>query len=83
MCLGRAVVAFDVGGAREALAGRGRLIQPFDTDASADAILEILARPTDELVDLELRTRYLNLYTPDKFAIRLDRCIRELVVHAH
>lgn len=77
MCLGRSVVAFDVGGAPEALAGLGHLIPPFDTDQAAEAILHCLRLPSEERLNLELRQRYLDLYTPDKFAERLNRVLRE------
>ena len=81
MCLGRTVVAFDVGGAPEALAGHGRIIHPFDTDAAAQAILECLCQQPEELVSLELRDRYLALYTPERFARRIANCIREQIAH--
>jgi glycosyltransferase involved in cell wall biosynthesis len=80
MCLGRTIVTFDVGGAPEALAGHGTLISPFDTDLAAAAILEHLSRSPDQLVKPDLRKRYLDLYTPEKFALRLNRHLREHVL---
>ncbi|MEA3377900.1 MAG: glycosyltransferase family 4 protein [Chloroflexota bacterium] len=79
MCLGRTIVTFDVGGAPEALGGHGTVIAPFDTQASAEAISNHLRRPPEQLVDEAVRQRYLRLYTPEKFAARLNRCIRERV----
>lgn len=79
MCLGRTVVAFDVGGAPEALGGHGTLVEPFDTQAAADAILEHLRKPAQELVNNAVRQRYLQLYTPERFAARLSQCIRDRV----
>jgi glycosyltransferase involved in cell wall biosynthesis len=77
MCLGRRVVAFDVGGAPEALAGLGYLVPPFDTGRAAEAILHCLSQPPQERLSLELRQRYLDLYTPARFAERLNRILRE------
>ncbi len=77
MCLGRSIVAFDVGGAPEALAGHGQIIPPFDTGAAAAAILECLAMPPGARVDRALRDRYLALFTPERLAQRLNRQIRE------
>jgi glycosyltransferase involved in cell wall biosynthesis len=76
MCLGRTVVTFDAGGAPEALAGHGHVLAPFDTDAAADAILSCLTKPPAERMNLALRDRYFELYTPEKFAQRLDRVLR-------
>jgi glycosyltransferase involved in cell wall biosynthesis len=83
MCLGRSIVAFDVGGVPEALGGHGTLVPPFDSSAAADAILECLGRPPEARIDLEVRRRYLELYTPEKFAERLDNCIRERLTHGN
>ncbi len=77
MCLGRTVVTFDVGGAPEALAGHGIVIQPFDTDAAASAILRCLHQSADELINPELRKRYLELYAPEQLARRMNACIRQ------
>jgi len=81
MCLGRTIVAFDIGGAPEALAGHGTLVPPFDTEAAADAILAGLSLPPQERIDLALRNRYLDLYSPEKFAARLNEHIRERISH--
>jgi glycosyltransferase involved in cell wall biosynthesis len=76
MCLGRTVVTFDVGGAPEALDGQGYVIPPFDTDLAARAILECLDKPRANLVSPSLRERYLALYTPERFAARLNHVVR-------
>jgi glycosyltransferase involved in cell wall biosynthesis len=76
MCLGRSIVVFDVGGAPEALAGLGHVIPPFDTNAAAGTILDLLHRPPAKLVNLALRERYLEQYTPQSFARRLNRILR-------
>jgi glycosyltransferase involved in cell wall biosynthesis len=76
MCLGRSIVTFDVGGAPEALADHGIVIRPFDTAAAAEVILEILGRLPNDRLNLAVRNRYLQLYTPQKFAARLEECIR-------
>jgi len=76
MCLGRTVVTFDAGGAPEALAGHGHVVAPFDTDAAADTILSCLAKPPTERMNLALRDRYFERYTPEKFAQRLDKVLR-------
>jgi glycosyltransferase involved in cell wall biosynthesis len=77
MCLGRSVVCFDVGGAPEALAGHGTVIPPFDTDRAARAILDCLDKPPEQRVNAAVRELYLDRYTPERFAARLNRCIRE------
>lgn len=71
MGLGKTIVAFDVGGVSEALSGNGILIQPFETDAAARAILDCLRKPFARLINAEVRKRYLDLYTPQRFAERL------------
>lgn len=83
MCSGRSIVTFDVGGAPEALAGLGYVVPPFDTDQAARAILQCLNRPPEERLNLELRQRYLDLYTPTKFAERLNRILREQIGHGN
>ncbi|MGC9334373.1 MAG: glycosyltransferase family 4 protein [Anaerolineae bacterium] len=83
MCLGRSIVSFDVGGAPEALAGLGHVIPPFDTDLAAEAILDCLRLPPDQRIDLALRQRYLDLYTPERFAARLAQVLREHLCHAN
>lgn len=77
MCLGRSVVCFNLGGAPEALAGHGTVIPPFDTDRAARAILDCLERPPEKRVNAAVREVYLERYTPEKFAARLNRYIRD------
>ncbi len=77
MSCGRQIITFDVGGAPEAIGEEGIIIKPFDTDAAAQSILASLDKPTDKLFKPSMQKRYLNLYTPEKFAIRLDSCIRQ------
>jgi glycosyltransferase involved in cell wall biosynthesis len=77
MCLARSIVTFGVGGAPEALAGHGAIVPPFDTNAAAQAILAILDRAPAQRLNLALRERYLALYTPERFAARLDAVIRQ------
>ncbi len=80
MGFGRSIVTFDVGGAPEALANYGKVIPPFDTNIAANTILELLAQPPHMLINPELHNRYLDLYTPEKFAIRLNNLIREYIL---
>lgn len=77
MCLGRTIVTFDIGGAPEALGGHGTVIPPFNTQAAADAILDHLQKPPMQLINEAARRRYLELYTPETFAARLNYHIRE------
>lgn len=81
MCLGRTIVAFNVGGAPEALAGEGILVEPFDTDAAAQAILDCLDQDPQKLVNQKVRDTYYGLYTPEKFAERMGNRIREQINH--
>lgn len=77
MSLARTVVTFEVGGAPEALAGQGYIVRPFDTDSAATAILKCLHQPPAKRINPELRERYLSLYTPERFAARLNSLLRE------
>jgi glycosyltransferase involved in cell wall biosynthesis len=77
MSLARTIIAFNVGGAPEALNGNGILIDSFDTERTAAAILECLKKPPESLVVPTLRERYKEKYTPERFAARLNRIIRE------
>lgn len=79
MCLGRSIVAFDVGGAPEALAGLGHVVSPFDTDEAARTILACLEKAPSDLVNQKLRERYLEHYTPDGFARRLSEVLRNRI----
>lgn len=76
MCVGRTVVTFAVGGAPEALGGEGILLEPFDTRAAAEAILETLSQTPESLVNQEVRERYLSQFTPEQFARRLARYLQ-------
>jgi len=77
MAYGRTIVAFNVGGAPEALGNLGYLIKPFDTEVAALRILECLQEPPEKLIKYKLKKRYLDLYTPEEFAFRLNGIIRE------
>ncbi|MBW1799764.1 MAG: glycosyltransferase family 4 protein [Deltaproteobacteria bacterium] len=77
MNLSRTIMAFNVGGAPEALNGNGILIDPFDTDKTAAAILECLKKPPESLVVPAWRKRYEENDTPERVAARLNRIIRE------
>jgi glycerophosphoryl diester phosphodiesterase len=77
MSCGKKIITFNVGGAPEAVGEDGILIKPFDTDLAAEAILASLNLPVSELANYSIQKRYLNLYTPEKFAIRLNSCIKE------
>src|SRR5664279_4105485 len=79
MCLGRKVVTFHSGGAVEALDGCGVVIDNFNTDQAAEAILNILRISKDQRIDLDARQRYLSLYTPEKHAERLDQALRSVI----
>lgn len=83
MCLGRSIVVFDVGGAPEALAGLGHVIPSFHTDEAAEAILRCLRLPPEQRLNLELRQRYLDLYTPEAFARRVNQVLREHIARDH
>ncbi len=76
----RTIMTFDVGGAPEALGDHGIVIQPFDTDAAAQKILECLAKPSEQLVNPEVRQRYLERYTPETLAQRLNSSIWQGII---
>ena len=77
MALGCTVMVFNVGGAPEALNGHGIVIESFDTAAAAAAILKQLSRSPEESINLPLQKEYEAKYTPEKFAERFNRTIRE------
>lgn len=77
MSLGRRIVAFHAGGAPEALDGLGTLIEPFDTDAAANEILRLLEEPAG--LNLAARERYLQNFTPEHQAARLNKAIRQVL----
>jgi glycosyltransferase involved in cell wall biosynthesis len=81
MCLARSIVTFNVGGAPEALGIDGTVVRPFDTQAAADAILRLLGRPPEELINEAVRRRYLEHYTPERFASRLNHSIRRNICY--
>ncbi len=64
MAAGRATVATDVGGVREAIADAGILVSPRDDQAIADACLELLADPERRArLAAAGRERVLSLFT--------------------
>jgi tetratricopeptide (TPR) repeat protein len=77
MSCGKNIITFKVGGAPEAVGEHGIVINPFDTDAVAQAILEYLSKPDSNSINYAIQKRYLERYTPEKFSIRLNSCIRE------
>lgn len=77
MCLGKKIITFDVGGAPEALGGHGILVRPFDTEAAAAEILNLLNRPPEKSKSQRISERYYRLYTPEIFAARLNGIIRK------
>ncbi len=76
MAMGRTVMTFDVGGAPEAVAEHGIQIPAFDTTVAADTMLDLLKRPLINLVKPTAHQAYLDNYTPDHFATRLNQVIR-------
>lgn len=66
MAAGTPVVAFAIPTMSEVVGDTGRLVPPFDTDAFADAVLEILREPgpARERAD-RARTRVLERYSAD------------------
>jgi glycosyltransferase involved in cell wall biosynthesis len=76
MCLARTVVTFDVGGAPEALGEQRISIPCFDTDIAAGKILDLLNKDPSELINQDSMNRYLKVYTPERFAERLNSKIR-------
>ncbi|MEG4838601.1 tetratricopeptide repeat protein [Microcoleus sp. B9-D4] len=76
MCTGRNIVAFNVGGTPEALGGYGTIIEPFNIDAAAKKIINLLKIESGNLFDDNLIKRYNNLYTPEMLAFRLANCVK-------
>lgn len=77
MALARRIVTFDTGGAPEALGEYGVKITPFDTDAAAQEILRILSMSPRDRVDPNTRQLYQSLYTPNIFADRINKYLRD------
>jgi len=69
MACGRAIVASDVGGVREALEGCGLLVRPREPEAFAESILNLLRdREMRFQIGQDARDRVLNAFT-------IDRCV--------
>lgn len=75
MAHARHVVAFNVGGAPEVLAGRGTVVSPFDTEAAAAALEAVIRRPAAARPVPAARERYAQQFTPEAFAARLVSCL--------
>lgn len=67
MMTGKAVVATDVGGIKEALGDTGILVKPFDSEALAEGTLKLLQNPVlrDEM-GRDGKERALNFFTLDR-----------------
>jgi len=79
MACGRAVVASDVGGVREALEGCGLLVRPREPEAFAASLLSLLRDPEAQLqMGQDARDRVLNLFTLERFVLEYEESYREL-----
>ena len=72
MALGKTVIAFDVGGAPEALLDGGIVLPAFDTERAAQVVLEEICKPGEGLINQYAHERYYENFTPQKFADRLS-----------
>lgn len=79
MCLGREIIAFDIGGINEGLSGNGTLIRPFDIDSAVKAILMRLEKKPEELLNTSAIAHYYQNYTPQHLADRLNSVFREKI----
>ena len=79
MCLGREIVAFDIGGVSEALKGSGTVVEPFNTDKAAAVILDKLEKKSKELMNRTVSQRYHDNFTPQHLAKRLNETIRNKI----
>ena len=71
MCMGRSIVTFNVGGPPEALGVHGTIIDPFDIDSAATAIVNLLSKSSENFVNQDIIQRYQSLYTPEKLGDRI------------
>jgi glycosyltransferase involved in cell wall biosynthesis len=71
MSCGKAVVATDVGGVREALEGNGILIAPRDADAAATAVLDLLRNSQErERLGVKARKKVIDSFRIDHTTAR-------------
>ncbi|GAB3443929.1 glycosyltransferase [Actinophytocola sediminis] len=81
MACGRSVVAFDVGGVRQSVAGAGAVVAEGDVRALTEAVIDRLTHPA--LADHEGRRgrrRVADLFAADRAADRIAILIEKLVV---
>lgn len=79
MACGRAIVASDVGGVREALEGCGLLVKPRDPEGFAESILTLLQDPDTRFqMGQDARDRVLNSFTLERSVARYGDSYREL-----
>lgn len=75
MLLSKTVVAFDVGGAPEALNGSGHVLGKPDAGALARKIIELADLPVETLARKDARKRALSEFTPKPFAQRFVQTV--------
>jgi glycosyltransferase involved in cell wall biosynthesis len=77
MAMGRSIVHFRTGGLAEAMGDTGVPVEPFDTAAAADRLLELVARPAQHRTDPAAKARYDEMFTPEAYAARLVAAVRD------
>lgn len=73
----RTVCCFQGTGAEFVVGDTGVVIPRFDTSIAAQRITELLNRPSSDRVNQNARHRYDALFSPDSFAERLSKILRE------
>jgi tetratricopeptide (TPR) repeat protein len=76
MCTGRNIVAFNTGGTPEAVGKYGIIVDSFDIDGAAQAIIDLLTKSSDDWVNKYLIERYNSLYTPKMLALRIAKIVK-------
>lgn len=84
MLVGKAIVATDVGGIREALGETGILVAPSDSEAISKGIIKLIKdNSLREYLALEARERALNYFTLDKVLKHYSVSYSELAVRSN
>jgi len=84
MMSGKAVIATDVGGVKEALGDAGILVHPRDVDGLANGMIKLLVNPAlREAFGQEARQRALNYFTLNKMVNQHLKAYIKLASRAH
>jgi glycosyltransferase involved in cell wall biosynthesis len=77
MACSRTIICFSGTGAAEVAGESGYTVKLGDINAAANVVLAVINKPTNELVNHLARERYERLFSPEAYARRVSKIIRE------